>query len=411
MPDDSLPPAVQSLRRAVADRPGDVPLRVMLGQMLLDHGAPVAAIAQASAALELEPSDQAARDLLSAASAALGSTSPHAGSGVHGSADRDFDWAAAEEDLDGAVAPAFFSGDDHHHPSGRDETEEPGLSLADVGGLHEVKRRLDLAFLMPLRSPDLRDLYGRSLPGGMLLYGPPGCGKTYLARAVAGELGARFHAIGLADILDMWIGASERNLHDAFELARRHAPCVLFLDEIDALGQKRSQMRGNAAMRGTVNQLLSEMDSVQANNDGVFVLGATNHPWDVDSALLRPGRFDRMLLVVPPDGEARAAILRHHLRDRPLEGIDVESLVKRTEHFSGADLAHLCDSAAELALEDSVRHGNARPLQMHDFDRALREVAPSTGAWLDEARNVAMFANQGGRFDELVEYLKGRKLL
>jgi SpoVK/Ycf46/Vps4 family AAA+-type ATPase len=152
------------------------------------------------------------------------------------------------------------------------------------------------------------------------------------------------------------------------------------------------------------------MDSVKSNNDGVFVLGATNHPWDVDTALLRPGRFDRLLLVVPPDEPAREAILRYHLRDRPLEGIEVKKLARKTEHLSGADLAHLCDTAAEYALQDSVETGEARPIRMDDLDRALREVRPSTTAWLEDARNVVLFANPGGRFDDLLAYLKQRRM-
>src|SRR5581483_7199199 len=131
--------------------------------------------------------------------------------------------------------------------------------------------------------------------GGLLMYGPPGCGKTFIARALAGEMGAHFLAVSLADVLDMWIGQSERNVRELFNIARRSAPCVIFLDEVDALGQKRSQLR-NSAARGTVNQLLSEMDGMQSTNDGVYVLGTTNHPWDVDVALRRPGRFDRMEL-------------------------------------------------------------------------------------------------------------------
>jgi SpoVK/Ycf46/Vps4 family AAA+-type ATPase len=276
--------------------------------------------------------------------------------------------------------------------------------------MQHVKDRLEAAFLAPLKNPELRALYGKSLRGGLLLYGPPGCGKTYLARAVAGELDAGFYAISLADVLDMYIGNSERNLHAIFETVRRNAPCVLFLDEVDALGQKRTQLRGSA-MRGTVNQLLAELDGVQSSNEGVFILAATNHPWDIDSALRRPGRLDRMLLVLPPDGPAREAILRHHLKDRPVGGIELGKLASKTDGFSGADLAHLCDSAAESALLDSARSGKVRMIEMRDFDLGLKEVRPSTGAWFQTAKNVAMFANESGEYDVLVDYLRRTKLV
>jgi uncharacterized protein (TIGR02996 family) len=406
--DGELPPALKSLLAAVDDRPEDVALRALLADMLLEHGRPAQAIAQCSAVLDRDPSNAHALATLAKATQLLsGDAGPQPRAAPEPApAGPNFDWAAAESELAGVVEPAFVG----EPPAETSDVEHFEIRLADVGGMEEVKRRLETAFLTPMRNPELREMYGRSLPGGMLLYGPPGCGKTFLARAIAGELGAGFYAIELADVLDMWMGSSERNLHEAFEKARRNAPCVLFLDEIDALGQKRSQLRGHAAMRGAVNQLLTEMDSVKSDNDGVFVLGATNHPWDVDTALIRPGRFDRMLLVVPPDRPAREAILRHHLRNRPLEGIDVGKLARRTEHFSGADLAHLCDSAAELALEDSVQSGQARPIRMRDFERAERDVHPSTGAWLEDARNVVLFANPGGRFDDLLEYLKKRKL-
>jgi AAA+ superfamily predicted ATPase len=302
-----------------------------------------------------------------------------------------FDWAAAEEEL------------------GYLDVEEGRITLKDVGGLKAVKDRLEAAFLAPMRNPELRRLYGKGMRGGLMLYGPPGCGKTFIAKAVAGELGAKFVSVTLSDVLDMYIGQSERNLHAMFETARRNAPCVLFLDEVDALGQKRSQLR-SSAMRGTVNQLLVELDDVHNSNDGVFVLAATNHPWDVDTALRRPGRFDRTLLVLPPDVEAREAILRYHLRDRHADGIDVAKLAKRTEGYSGADLAHACDAAAERALLDSVRSGQTRMIGMADLESALRDVKPSTGPWFAAARNVAMFANEGGVYDELLAYLKKHRL-
>ncbi|MDP9398514.1 MAG: ATP-binding protein, partial [Actinomycetota bacterium] len=242
---------------------------------------------------------------------------------------------------------------------------------------------------------------------------PPGAWsapRPSLARAVAGEVDARFVAVSLADVLDMWIGQSERNLHDVFEQVRRAAPCVLFLDEVDAIGQKRSQLR-HSAMCSTVNQLLLELDAVDASNEGVFVLAATNAPWDVDPALRRPGRLDRTLLVLPPDAAARESILRHHLSGRPVAGIDLGRLAARTEGFSGADLAHLCESAAERAMLDSAASGMVRMIGMPDLETALAELRPSTGLWFESARNVVLFANEGGAYDDLLAYMRKRKLL
>jgi SpoVK/Ycf46/Vps4 family AAA+-type ATPase len=277
--------------------------------------------------------------------------------------------------------------------------------------MEHVKQRLELSFLGPIRNPQLASAFGATAGGGLLLYGPPGCGKTFIARAVAGEIGARFSEFGVADVLDMWTGSSERNLAQIFAAARRNAPCVLFFDEVDALGHKRSHLTTSSSMRNTVNQLLSEMDSLGGRNDGVFVLGATNHPWDVDSALRRPGRFDRMLLVLPPDGAAREAILRHHLRDRPLASVDVGKIARATEHYSGADLAHLCTTAAERALAESMRSGRLVPLTTRDLLTAAREVQPSTGPWFAAARNVALFGNTDGSYDELAAYLKKNRSL
>jgi len=334
----------------------------------------------------------------------------------------EYDWSQAESELRDVLPPMFVNAD----PAGVDADaavageEEPGakafdvertaLRLADVAGMAEVKQRLEAAFLAPMRNPELRRLYGKSLRGGLLLYGPPGCGKTFIARAVAGELGARFMAVSFADIIDMFVGQSERNIRELFSIARRNAPCVLFLDEVDAIGQKRSQLR-NTPMRSAVNQLLLELDDVTGGNEGVFLLAATNHPWDVDSALRRPGRFDRTLLVLPPDPLAREAVFRYHLRERPVAGADLGRLARLTEGYSGADIAHICETSAERALMDSVRRGTPRMIGQADLEAAIGEVRPSLGPWFDTARNVALFANEGGAYDDLAAYLKKHRML
>src|SRR5580693_1401436 len=462
-------PLLASLRNAVAAMPDDVPLRLHLAALLLRGEQRDEAVRHLGAVLQRDPGNAEALAMLTsgtpAASGPAGTTagspgaqaadlppsapadldlspersrgaspdphSPPGASGGPGGASgggddpaeppsptgepaEGYDWSQAEDELRD-VLPTMFVGEAGSVSAGLDEAgaydaEHTGLTLADVAGLDEVKKRLEAAFLAPMRNPELRKLYGKSLRGGLLLYGPPGCGKTFIARAVAGELGARFITVSFADLIDMFVGRSERNIHELFEVARRNAPCVVFLDEVDAIGQKRSQLR-NTPMRSAVNQLLLELDDVASDNTGVFLLAATNHPWDVDSALRRPGRFDRTLLVLPPDGIAREGVFRYHLRERPVAGIDLAKLAKITDGYSGADIAHICETAAERALLDSVRRGEARLIGQADLEAAAAEVKPSLGTWFDTARNVALFANEGGAYDDLVAYLRKRRLI
>jgi SpoVK/Ycf46/Vps4 family AAA+-type ATPase len=396
------PSVIAALEAAVEGDPGNAPLAAHLASLLLEAGRPQEALERCQAALALTPADPA---LLETAARAARAAQPLTSVGPPPEASPEPPPAAGE----GAeVVPLRLV------PGGRaeyaDGLERPQVTLADVGGLENVKRRLQSSFLGPLQNPQLRAAYGKSLRGGLLLYGPPGCGKTFIARAVAGELGARFTSIGISDVLDMYIGESERKLHELFQTARRGAPCVVFLDEVDALGQKRSHLR-HSGTRSSVNQLLTELDSVSSDNEGVFVLAATNHPWDVDTALRRPGRLDRMLLVLPPDAPAREVILRLHLRDRPVaDDLDLASIVKSTVGFSGADLAHLCELATEAAMEASMDSGNVEPITTGRLVAARRELDPSTRAWFDVAYNYAMFANEGGLYDELLAYVKEHKL-
>jgi SpoVK/Ycf46/Vps4 family AAA+-type ATPase len=437
------PTVLDSLRKAIDAMPDDVPLRLHLATLLLGAGQRDEAVRHLGAVLQRDPGNVQAMSLLtepgqppapaeaavppppdpaaiSAERAAVlppPAPAPNGADAGEAGKPQKYDWSQAEDELRD-VLPAMFVGEGETADSasaGIDEAdaydaEHAGLTLADVAGMTEVKQRLEAAFLAPMRNPELRKLYGKSLRGGLLLYGPPGCGKTFIARAVAGELGARFIAVSFADIIDMFVGQSERNIHELFEIARRNAPCVLFLDEVDAIGQKRSQLR-HTPMRSAVNQLLLELDDISGNNEGVFLLAATNHPWDVDSALRRPGRFDRTLLVLPPDGTAREGVFRYHLKDRPVAGIDLTKLAKATDGYSGADIAHICETAAERALMDSVRRGEPRMIGTPDLEAAIAEVKPSLGAWFDTARNVALFANEGGTYDDLAAYLRKRRLI
>ncbi len=422
------PTVLDSLRKAVDAMPDDVPLRLHLAGLLLGAGQQDEAIRHLGAVLQRDPGNAQALSMLrgpvpesaQAPEQAPGPAGPAGLAGPAGPAGSgaapQYDWSRAEDELRD-VLPAMFVGEQaaESASAGIDEAsaydaERAGLTLADVAGMTEVKQRLEAAFLAPMRNPELRRLYGKSLRGGLLLYGPPGCGKTFIARAVAGEIGARFIAVSFADIIDMFVGQSERNIHELFDIARRNAPCVLFLDEVDAIGQKRSQLR-HTPMRSAVNQLLLELDDIAGHNEGVFLLAATNHPWDVDSALRRPGRFDRTLLVLPPDATAREGVFRYHLKDRPVAGIDLARLASLTDGYSGADIAHICETAAERALMDSVRRGEPRLIGTPDLEAAIAEVKPSLGAWFDVARNVALFANEGGAYDDLAAYLRKRRLL
>lgn len=283
--------------------------------------------------------------------------------------------------------------------------ERPEISFQDVGGMDAVKDEIRLKIIYPLTQADLYRAYGKTIGGGILLYGPPGCGKTYLARATAGEINSSFISVGINDVLDMWLGNSERNLHEIFEQARDHQPCVLFFDEVDALAANRTDLRQSSS-RMVINQFLSELDGVKSSNEGVLILAATNAPWHLDSAFRRPGRFDRILFVPPPDGTARAAILRLLCRGKPVDEIDYDHISRKTENFSGADLKAVVDVAVERKLQEAMRSGIPKPLGTRDLIAAATTVKSSTKEWFATARNYALYANEGGLYDDILKYLK-----
>jgi transitional endoplasmic reticulum ATPase len=285
------------------------------------------------------------------------------------------------------------------------DIERPKTNFEDVGGMEPVKEEIRIKIILPLAHPEMFEAYGKKVGGGILMYGPPGCGKTFLARATAGEVQAGFLSIGISDVLDMWIGGSEKNLHELFQQARRNRPCVLFFDEVDALGASRADMRHSGG-RHLINQFLSELDGVDAANEGLLILAATNAPWHLDNAFRRPGRFDRILFVPPPDLPARAAILRLMLVGKPADGIDFDQIAKKTADFSGADLKAVVDQAVEAKLREAMKSGQLQPLRTKDLLATAGNVKPSTREWFATARNYALYSNQGGTYDDILKYLK-----
>ncbi|MFZ1752001.1 MAG: AAA family ATPase [Saprospiraceae bacterium] len=283
--------------------------------------------------------------------------------------------------------------------------EKPSISFKDVGGMEGLKEEIDLKIIKPLENADLYAAYGKKIGGGILLYGPPGCGKTYLAKATAGEISANFINVGISDILDMWIGRSEKNMDYIFDVARRNTPCVLFFDEVDALGASRSDMKSSSG-RHVINQFLSELDGLDGSNDGILVLGATNAPWHLDPAFRRPGRFDRIIFVPPPDADSKQKILEIIMRGKPMEKINYAQVIEHTRYYSGADLNAMVDLAIEEKLKSAIKTGIPEPIQTKDLIQAAKKHHASTREWFNTAKNYALFANESGIYDEILKYIK-----
>jgi transitional endoplasmic reticulum ATPase len=327
--------------------------------------------------------------------------------------------AGVERDLPAEQATTKHSADasyDNESDIGESEKEndnlpdlqKPDASFEDVGGMEEIKEEIRMKIIYPLQNRALFKAYGKKLGGGVLLYGPPGCGKTLISKAAAGEIQANFISVGVHQILDLYVGSSEKNLHRAFQLARDHAPAILFFDEVDALAADRKDFR-ESAIRTVINQFLAEMDGNIGSNEGILVLGATNAPWHLDPAFRRPGRFDRIIFVPPPDESAREAIVEILARDKPVKRLDIKAIAKRTKDFSGADLKSLFDLATERALTRAMKEGRLVPLATEDLLQVAKSMNPSTRAWLENAKNYALYANQAGFYDDVLNFLGIRK--
>ena len=266
-----------------------------------------------------------------------------------------------------------------------DDYERPKGCFNDVAGLEDVKDELKMRLVYPYEFQDLYRAYDKKPGGGILLHGPPGCGKSLVCRALAGETEAKFYSLKLHQVLEMYIGCSERNLHALFNQARENAPAIIFIDELDALGADRTDLKQSAA-RTVVNQFLMEMDGYDGANEGVLVIAATSAIWNVDPAFLRPGRFDRRLHVGPPDQADRETILQMQAQNRPVDQLDYSLIASKLQDYSGADIVQVFDVAIEDALRVAMRKKEVVPINTPMLIEAIERVEPSIRNWREHEK-------------------------
>jgi ATP-dependent 26S proteasome regulatory subunit len=405
----------EDLERALLGDPFNGELRSRYAEWLLAAGDPAAALAQYEILMRQSP--DMAPPQVGAARALLRLGKPAEAASRYAGA-RQLEGFVPHQDLDAQLAATARA----HAPKlsvvdgGRSDNVVP-LAVAsqertrfeDIAGLEDLKRTIRLQIIEPFLKPGLFAKFKKRAGGGVLLYGPPGCGKTMIARAVASECRAEFVSVGISDVLNLYIGESERNLAAMFEKARHSRPCVLFFDEIDALGFARSKARSEHT-RQIVNEFLAQLDGFGTDNHDVLILAATNMPWDVDSALKRPGRFSRQVFVPPPDEAARAAIVELKLAGVPHEDIDARAIAAVTPHFSGADIEGLVELAKDYVLEEHLTQDIERGVRQQDLQRAAQASTASTLDWLRTARNLVKYAGADDAYSEVGRYLKTHKL-
>ena len=255
--------------------------------------------------------------------------------------------------------------------------ERPDIGFDDIAGLEDAKREIMLRSVLPLKYPEKAKKYRKTVGGGILLYGPPGTGKTMLAKATAGEVNAPFFSISPSDVLSKWFGEAEKRIAELFEKARSYDLSVVFIDEVESLVPSRDIV-DSSPMNRVVAQILAELDGMRKGKGKVLFIGATNIPWKLDPAVLRPGRFDVMIYVGLPDERARRRMFEMFLKDLPLdESINFDELVKMSKGYTGADIKSVCEEAKSIPFFEAVIEDKERPINMSDFKRAFEKIKPS----------------------------------
>jgi len=273
-----------------------------------------------------------------------------------------------------------------------------------IGGYEDVKKEIKEYIELPLKHKDLAKKYGLRPPKGILLFGPPGCGKSLMMRALANEAKINFIYVNISDIMSKWYGESEARLRELFANARKNAPCILFFDEIDTIGVKRESHTGDSVTPRLLSLMLSEIDGIHSE-DGVIIVGSTNVPQLLDKALLRAGRFDKLIYVGVPDKKSRKEILKIHCVGKPLaENVDLDKIAEMTERFTGADLANVCQEVARKVAIESLETGRERQITMEDFVEVIKRYKPSvTLQMLDDYEKFRMDYERKFKGPEIVE--------
>ena len=253
--------------------------------------------------------------------------------------------------------------------------EIPNIHFSDVAGLEDVKKAIKIRMINPYLYPDKYKLYNKKTGGGVLLYGPPGTGKTMIAKAIACEAQAKFYSVKGSDIVSKWVGESEKNINALFEEANKQDRAIIFIDEMDSLLGKRGVDTHNDKR---VNEFLAQMDGFSGKNPNLLLLGATNRPWDIDSAVLRSGRFSQKIYIPLPDAKARKFMIEKSMKNVPVDkDFNVDKIVEKTEMFSGADIDELCDRAKDEPLLKAIEEDRVVEITNADFDNILKVFPPS----------------------------------